>query len=178
MPPPSRSRRAIRRARRAIHVDPAHRLGERKDRVGGVIFRAQQARFLGRHGKEDEAAFGRARIAMRLSQSHQRRGACGIVDRAIADVVARIVGRAAAQVIPVRCVQHDSSGRAAPGRMPITLLEAKRREELSKLVDTGIPSEPAETPAGRRLHHVAKVHSRSLEYRRAASSGTQPFIVV
>ena len=96
-----------------VHIDPAHRLRQREHRVLGIIMRAQQTRFLGGHREEHQAARRRACLGMRFGQCDQRRGAGGVVDRAVADVVA--IGRrlAAAEVIPMRGVDDVFVGPLA-----------------------------------------------------------------
>jgi hypothetical protein len=63
---------------------------------------------------------------MRFGERDQPGGAGGIVERAIADVVARPVRIAAAEMIPMGGVDHIFLGRVLPGRMPITLRDAWR----------------------------------------------------
>ena len=89
-----------------VHVDAANGLGEGKNGVLAIIGRTQQARFLRRHRQEHLAAVGRPGLHIGLCQRDQRGGAGGVVDRAVADVVP--VGRrlAAAQMIPMRAVEH------------------------------------------------------------------------
>ena len=89
-----------------IHVDHADGLGQRIQRVGGVVLRAQQALFLGGDGEEHHRALGLAALARRRGQLDQRGGAGGVVDGAVVDRVALGVGLADAEVVPVRAVDH------------------------------------------------------------------------
>ena len=70
-------------------LKPPAVLRERIDRIGGIISRAEQARFLAGHGEEDDRALGAAGAGMGLGQRDQSGGAAGIVDGAVADPVRR-----------------------------------------------------------------------------------------
>ena len=50
----------------AVHIDAAHRLAERIDRVFGIIFRTKQPGFLRRHRQKDHRARRCASLGMRL----------------------------------------------------------------------------------------------------------------
>ncbi len=89
-----------------VGVDHAGGLGGRIERVGGIIFAAEQALFLGGDGEEDDRAL-RPRTGgegARLLDQMSEAGA--VVDRAIVDAVAIGVGLADAEMVPVRGVDH------------------------------------------------------------------------
>nr|WP_246346788.1 hypothetical protein [Sphingomonas jinjuensis] len=99
----------------AVHVDPADGARQREDRVFGVISAAEQAAFLRRHRDEGDRAPGRSRLGLRLGEADEPGDAAGIVERAVADVVA-VHRIAAAQVIPMRGIEDIIVGRRGAGQ--------------------------------------------------------------
>ena len=113
-----RTAEVARRAEHAQHVgvDHAGRLGRRIERVGGIIFAAEQALFLGRHGQEHDRAL-RARAGGEGARLLDQLGNAGaVVDRAIVDAVAIGVGLADAEMVPVGGVDDRLVGPRGAGQ--------------------------------------------------------------
>src|SRR5574337_30986 len=89
-----------------IHVDHAGGGGQRIQRMAGVVLRTEQALLLGGDIEEHHRTLRRRRLRKRAAHRDQRRGAGGVVDRAVVDAVAAGVRLADAQMIPVRAVDH------------------------------------------------------------------------
>ena len=102
------ARRAVDRA--AVRVEDAGGLAERIERVRRIIFRTEQALFLGRDGEEDDRAVGPRLLGEGARLLDQVRGAGRIVERAIVDAVAVRVGQPDAEMIVVRGVDHRLVG--------------------------------------------------------------------
>ena len=97
-----------------VHVETAGGLGEREDRVGGIISRAEQARFLAGDRQEDHGPVGAAGAGLRLGERDQSGAAARIVHRAVADPV-RAGLRADAEMVPMGGVEHIFVRAAAAG---------------------------------------------------------------
>ena len=91
----------------AVHVEPGNGFVERKEGIFTVVFRPQQALLLGGRGQENHGPFGRClQRAKGLGQFQKRRDAGGIVERAVIDIVAAVIGLTYPQVIPVGHVEE------------------------------------------------------------------------
>ena len=101
----------------AVGVDHAYGFARREQRVLGIIFGAEQALFLGRNGEEDDRAIGPwlAREGARLLEKLGDAGR--IVERAIIDRVAALVGLADAEMVPVGRIDHGLVGIFLPGQI-------------------------------------------------------------
>ena len=100
----------------AVGVDHRDRLAQRVERVGGIIFRSEQALFLGGDGEEDDRALGARRLGEGAGLLDDVRDAGRIVERAIIDAVAIGVGQADAEMVMVRGVDDRLVGPLGPGK--------------------------------------------------------------
>ena len=134
------ARRAGERER--VHVEPADGLRQREDRVGAVVF-ASRAGPIPRRSPPGTPGVRAAApgLRVRFGERDQRGGAGGVVDRAVADVVARGVRRCSGRDGPsARCAARIRRAARCPGSMPITFFEANRRMALSNPVEAVTPS--------------------------------------
>ena len=107
-------RRDLGAGQEAVHVDVDHRRLQRPDRVGGIVFRAQQARLLGRPGRKQHRPLGRRPRLEQPRQFDQPGHARRIVDGPVIDVVA-VLGRRPAEGVPVGPVHHRLFGMQGTG---------------------------------------------------------------
>ena len=111
-------RRAVDRA--AVGVDDARCLGDREERVLGIIFGAEQALLLGGDGEEDDRAVGPRLVREGARLLDQLGDAGRVVERAVIDGVA-------ASRRACRCRDGPSAPSRSPSRRGTSCREGSRR---------------------------------------------------